>query len=140
MTFPEPRVGCGVAMVRGGKILLMRRLNAPEAGHWGIAGGKIDLFETAPEAAVREIAEELGVRVRADDLLCFVDQIDREAGTHWVSPVYLAEHWTGEPAIQEPHKHADLGWFGLDALPAPLTTAAAAAVAALARRDRAHGG
>ena len=134
MTFSEPRVGCGVAIVQAGKILLMRRLNAPEADHWGIAGGKIDLFETASEAAVREIAEELGVTVTADDLLCFVDQIDREAGAHWVSPVYLAERFEGEPAIQEPHKHADLGWFDLDALPAPLTTAAAAAVRALARR------
>jgi ADP-ribose pyrophosphatase YjhB (NUDIX family) len=135
MTFSEPRVGCGVAMVQDGKILLMRRLNAPEAGHWGIAGGKIDLYETAPQAAAREIAEELGVAVVADRLLCFVDQIDRQAGTHWVSPVYLAERFEGEPAIQEPHKHADLGWFDLDALPAPLTAAAAAAVQALTRLD-----
>jgi ADP-ribose pyrophosphatase YjhB (NUDIX family) len=30
-------------MVRDGRILLMRRLKAPEAGCWGIAGGKVDL-------------------------------------------------------------------------------------------------
>ena len=118
-------------MVADGKILLMRRLNAPEAGCWGIAGGKIDLYETAPEAAAREIAEELGVTVTADRLLCFVDQIDREAGTHWVSPVYLAQGFEGDPTIQEPHKHADLGWFDLIDPPAPLTAAAAAAIAAL---------
>jgi ADP-ribose pyrophosphatase YjhB (NUDIX family) len=130
----EPRVGCGVAMVVDGKILLMRRLNAPEAGHWGIAGGKIDLFETARAAAEREIAEELGVQVSADTLLCFVDQIDRAASVHWVSPVYLAERFVGEPRILEPHKHADLGWFDLADPPLPLTTAAAAAIKALARR------
>jgi 8-oxo-dGTP diphosphatase len=135
MTQAEPRVGCGVAIVVGGKILLMRRLNAPEAGCWGIAGGKVDLYETASEAAVREIAEELGVRVQADRLLCFVDQIDREAGAHWVSPVYLAERFEGEPAIQEPHKHADLGWFDVTDPPRPLTMAAAAAIAALAGRS-----
>jgi 8-oxo-dGTP diphosphatase len=134
MTFSEPRVGCGVAIVQDGRILLMRRLKTPEAGHWGIAGGKIDLFETAPEAAAREIAEELGVTVRADDLLCFVDQIDREAGAHWVSPVYLATDFEGEPRNMEPAKCGGVAWFSLDALPAPLTTAAAAAVAALARR------
>lgn len=134
MTFSEPRVGCGVAIVQDGRILLMRRLKAPEPGHWGIAGGKIDLFETAPEAAAREIAEELGLTVRADDLLCFVDQIDREAGTHWVSPVYLATDVEGEPRNMEPAKCGGVDWFSLDALPAPLTTAAAAAVAALARR------
>lgn len=134
VAFSEPRVGCGVAIVADGRILLMRRLTAPEAGHWGIAGGKIDLFETAQAAAEREIAEELGIAVQARALLCFVDQIDREGGTHWVSPVYLAETFIGEPAIQEPHKHADLGWFDIKAPPQPLTAAAAAAIAALGGR------
>ncbi len=57
-----------------------------------------------------------------------------------MSPVYLATDFEDEPRNMEPAKCGGIGWFGLDALPAPLTTAAAAAVAALARRDRAHGG
>ena len=122
-------------MVRDGKILLMRRLKAPEAGCWGIAGGKVDLFETAAEAARREIAEELGVEIAADQLLCLVDQIDREAGEHWLSPVFLAEVFAGEPSILEPHKHEGLGWFDLGAPPEPLTAAAAAAIAALRARS-----
>ena len=134
MSQSEPRAGCGVAMVRGGKILLMRRLTAPEAGHWGIAGGKIDLFETAAQAARREIAEELGVRVSAERLLCFVDQIDRAAGTHWVSPIFIDEDFTGEAVNLEPHKHADLGWYDPANPPRPLTVAAAAAIDALAKR------
>lgn len=134
MTSKEPRVGCGAAMIREGRILLMRRLRPPEAGHWGIAGGKVDLFEAAAEAAEREIAEELGVRIRARDLLCLVDQIDREAGEHWLSPVYLVRDFEGEPVILEPHKHADLGWFDLDHPPTPLTAAAAAAIRALSGR------
>lgn len=127
----EPRVGCGAAIVRNGRILLMRRLKAPEAGCWGIAGGKVDLYETAAEAARREIAEELGVGIAADELLCLVDQIDRAAGEHWLSAVFLAERFEGEPRILEPHKHEGLAWFDLSALPAPLTAAAAAAIAAL---------
>jgi ADP-ribose pyrophosphatase YjhB (NUDIX family) len=121
-------------MIRDGRILLMRRLKAPEAGCWGIAGGKVDLYETAAEGARREIAEELGVQIAADDLLCIVDQIDREAGDHWLSAVYLAERFTGEPSILEPHKHGGLGWFDLDDAPQPLTAAAAAAIAAFKRR------
>jgi ADP-ribose pyrophosphatase YjhB (NUDIX family) len=132
----EPRVGCGAAIVRGGGILLLQRLKAPEAGHWGLAGGKIDLFETAQAAAEREILEELGIVIQARDLLCFVDQIDREAGTHWVSPVYLVRAFTGEPANVEPAKHGGIGWFALDDLPAPLTLAAREAIAALAARGR----
>ncbi|MEI9890366.1 MAG: NUDIX domain-containing protein [Caulobacteraceae bacterium] len=107
MTFIEPRVGCGAAIVIGDRILLIRRLKAPEAGHWGLPGGKIDLYETAAEAAEREILEELGIGIQARDLLCFVDQIDREAATHWVSPVYLVTAFTGEAVNMEPAKQRD---------------------------------
>jgi ADP-ribose pyrophosphatase YjhB (NUDIX family) len=131
----EPRVGCGAAIVKNGKILLMRRLKAPEAGCWGIAGGKVDLYETAAEAARREIAEELGVEIAADQLLCLVDQIDRDAGDHWLSAVYLADRFAGEPSILEPHKHEGLDWFDLGAPPEPLTAAAAAAITALKARS-----
>jgi ADP-ribose pyrophosphatase YjhB (NUDIX family) len=122
-------------MIRDGRILLMRRLKAPEVGCWGIAGGKVDLYETAAEAARREIAEELGVEIAADELLCLVDQIDRAAGEHWLSPVFLVEGFDGEPCILEPHKHEGLDWFDLAAPPAPLTAAAAAAIAALRARS-----
>jgi ADP-ribose pyrophosphatase YjhB (NUDIX family) len=129
----EPRVGCGAAIVVDGRILLVRRLKDPEAGAWGLPGGKVDLYEETPAAAVREIAEELGVVIRADRLLCVADHIDRAAGLHWTCPIYLAETLEGEPRLMEPEKHAAFGWFDLDALPAPLTTVTGAAVKALGR-------
>ena len=130
----QPRAGCGAAIVKDGKILLMRRLKAPEAGCWGLPGGKIDLYDTAADACEREIAEELGVMILAHDLLCVVDHIDREAGEHWVAPVYLATSCLGEPHNQEPAKCGGIGWFDLDDPPAPLTTAAATALRALEAR------
>lgn len=130
----EPRVGCGAAIVVDGKILLLQRGTAPEAGCWGLPGGKIDLFETARAATVREVGEELGIVIEGPELLCIVDQIDAADGTHWVAPVYLATSFTGEPRNREPHKHPAIGWFALDALPAALTTPTIQALAAL--RDR----
>ncbi len=129
-----PRAGCGAAIVVDGKILLMKRLKAPEAGHWGLPGGKIDLYEKAADACEREIAEELGVTILARDLLCLVDHIDRAAGDHWIAPVYLAASYLGEPCNMEPDKCGAIGWFDLDAPPAPLTAAAAQALAALKAR------
>ncbi|MEN3749868.1 NUDIX domain-containing protein [Sphingomonas sp. HF-S3] len=129
----QPRVGCGAAILRDGQLLLVRRLRAPEAGHWGLAGGKVDPFETVPQAVEREIAEELGIAIRADRLLCVVDLIDRDAGFHWVSPVYRVDTFEGEPEVREPHTMGELGWFALDALPHPLTASALAAVAAITK-------
>jgi 8-oxo-dGTP diphosphatase len=48
-----------------------------------------------------------------------------------VAPVYRCVDFTGEPALQEPEKHAAWGWFALDVLPAPLTQPTLAAVKAL---------
>ena len=45
---------------RGGRLLLVRRR---DSGAWELPGGRVDVGESAVEAAVRETAEEAGVRV-----------------------------------------------------------------------------
>ncbi|MBC9178503.1 NUDIX domain-containing protein [Pseudoroseomonas ludipueritiae] len=127
----EPRLGCGAAIVVDGRILLIRRLKAPEAGCWGLPGGKVDLYEAAAAAVEREVREETGIGIRAERLLCVVDQIDRAGGQHWFAPIYLATAFTGQPRILEPGKHDGLGWFPLEGTPAALTCATLAALRAL---------
>lgn len=129
------RVGCGAAIVVDGRILLLRRPTRPEAGCWGLPGGKIDPFETAEAAMRREVLEELGITLGPAELLCFVDQIDRVEGTHWVAPVYHVRDVIGTPTNREPTKHEGPAWFPLDALPEALTTPTRVAIAALARRS-----
>jgi len=129
-----PRVGAGAVILRDGAILLLRRATAPEAGAWGIPGGKVDPFEPVPDAVRREVEEETGLRLGPLELLSVCDMIDRQAGYHWVAPGYLALSFEGEPVIREPNKHSGLGWFDLLALPAPLTQPTLAALEALRTR------
>ena len=131
MAVTEPRLGCGAAIVIDGRILLIKRLTNPEAGCWGLPGGKVDLYETAAAAAEREIKEELGIGIEANRLLCLVDQIDRGAGQHWFAPVYLVTAFTGAPVITEPNKHGGLEWFPLDTVPEALTYPTVVALRAL---------
>lgn len=126
----QPAVGCGAFILRDGCLLLIRRVKPPEAGCWGLPGGKVDLFETTAQAAMREVREEVGLELQPGPLLCVVDQIDRAAGTHWVAPVYRTGAVRGEPHLCEPHKHDGLGWFALADLPHPLTMATQVAVQA----------
>lgn len=132
----SPRVGCGAAILDSGRLLLVHRRREPEAGSWGLPGGKVEPFEAVAAAVVREIAEELGIVVEATELLCVVDQIDRAAGEHWVAPVFRVDRYEGMPSIKEPEALSDWGWFDVNTMPAPITQATAQAVAALMRQSR----
>ncbi|MBK8196917.1 MAG: NUDIX domain-containing protein [Acidobacteria bacterium] len=123
----KPEAGCGAAILDdAGRLLLIQRLRQPEAGAWGLPGGKIDFGEPAMQTARREIAEELGIEIEILGLACIAETIDKGDGRHWVAPVYDARIIAGEPQILEPHKHGGWGWFKLDDLPSPLTSAAQA--------------
>jgi 8-oxo-dGTP diphosphatase len=126
-----PGLGCGLAILREGKLLLYRRRNAPEAGCWSIVGGKVDHMERAIDSARREAQEESGLAIGAVDLLCISEQIIEEERQHWLSLIYMTEDFAGEARVMEPEKLPEFGWFPLDALPAPLSRFAADAVKAL---------
>jgi 8-oxo-dGTP diphosphatase len=128
-------VGCGAAILRGERLLLVKRRKAPEAGFWSLVGGKVDFLERAEEAVVRETREEVGATIELGPLLCLVQMIGID-GQHWVSPVYRAALASGEPVNREPDKIAEIGWFALDAPPAPLAQAAREAIALLRSAER----
>lgn len=137
MTDKKPEAGCGAAICdETGRLLLIQRLRQPEAGAWGLPGGKIDFGEAAAETARREIAEELGIEIEILGLACIAETIDAGDGRHWVAPVYDARIVSGTPDILEPEKHGGWGWFAPDALPSPLTEAAQSWIRAAACRDR----
>ncbi|MCC8537032.1 NUDIX domain-containing protein [Xanthomonas axonopodis pv. poinsettiicola] len=128
----RPRVGCGAFIQRrDGRLLLVLRGRAPEQGHWGLPGGKVDWMETVEATVVREVLEETGLQVHPHRVLCVVSHFepDMDPPQHWVAPVYVARIEGGEQAqLREPHVLHDIGWFALDALPTPLTRSALQAV------------
>jgi ADP-ribose pyrophosphatase YjhB (NUDIX family) len=128
----RPGVGCGAAIVRDGKLLLVQRRGPPEAGCWNLPGGKVDFGERVEDAIVREIAEEVGVKIVLLRPLGVVQMIGLD-DQHWVAPIHLAKIVAGEPENRERGKHEAIVWAPLDAPPSPLAVAAREAIAALAR-------
>jgi len=125
-----PGVGCGAAILRDGRLLLVKRLRAPEAGTWSLPGGKVDFGEPVADAVRREIREEVGLEIELVKPLGLVELIGVD-DQHWVSPIYLADASAGEAVNNEPEKLGGVEWFALDAPPSPLSRAAAQAIEAL---------
>ena len=123
-------IGCGAAILREGRLLLLKRRKAPEAGCWSLVGGKVDFLERAAKAAQRETLEEVGLNIEVGPLLCLIEMIGID-DQHWISPFYRASAQSGEAVNREPEKIAAIGWFALDAPPTPLSLAACEAIAIL---------
>ena len=130
-----PGVGSGLVIERDGKVLLYKRVNPPEAGHWNIVGGKVDLMEPAATAAKREAEEETGLAIGDVTFLCISEQIIPEDGQHWLSLIYVARDVKGEPGVTEPDKLSDMGWFDMDDAPQPLSLFAQDAFRHLRKRS-----
>lgn len=63
-------------VVHDANVLLVRRINPPDAGKWGYPGGWIDPGETMAQAAVRELFEETDVRTEARCVFNALDAFD----------------------------------------------------------------
>jgi 8-oxo-dGTP diphosphatase len=117
---PRTRVGVGVLVVRGDRVLLGRRLGSHGAGSWAPPGGHLEFGETVEACARREAAEETGLALGAvREGPYTVDAFPAE-GRHYVTLFVVAADAGGEPRLLEPTKCAGWEWHPWHALPAPL--------------------
>ena len=71
----RPVPGVGVAVIRDGALLMVKRGRGPNAGLWAIPGGKVDYGESMQQAAVRELREETGIDVELEGVIWVGDAI-----------------------------------------------------------------
>lgn len=93
-------------------------------GYWNFPGGLVEKHETTQQAAIRELYEETGVRVKPENLsLVHVLHVHKnEQNTKDIIGIYfLAEHWSGEPRNNEPKRQIQAQWFNLESLPENIT-------------------
>ena len=57
-----------------GRLLLIKRGHAPQAGRWSLPGGRVEPGESDQQAVIREIREETGLEVQCDQLVGSVER------------------------------------------------------------------
>jgi ADP-ribose pyrophosphatase YjhB (NUDIX family) len=110
-----PKVDVRAAVFDGERVLLVRER---EDGGWSLPGGWADIGETPAEAAVREVYEESGYRVRAVRL---ISAYDRDRHDHPPIPYHVYKLvFLCETLDETPTRAVDadgVGFFGEDELP-----------------------
>ena len=122
-----PQVGVGAIVIKNNKILLIKRGIPPSKGLWAIPGGCLELGETLPEAAEREIKEETGINIQAKHPVYTFDIIYRDdegnVQWHYVVVDFLADYISGEPKGADDAVDARwLAWEELKEMPVSQNT------------------
>ncbi|CBG71930.1 putative NUDIX hydrolase [Streptomyces scabiei 87.22] len=113
-------------------VLLQRSQNAKFAqGMWDLPVGKSEQGEPVTETAVRELYEETGLTVKPESLK--VAHIIHgawgvEAPNGFLTVVFAAHEWMGDPENREPRKHAQVCWVDTDAIPEEFVDTTASAL------------
>src|SRR5262245_55424866 len=101
---------------RENQILLLRRFNTGfRDGEYSVPAGHLDGGETVMAAAIREAEEEVGLKLKTDDMT-FSSVMHRIEGDERVDFFVHVHKWLGEPFNAEPDKCDDLLWVDINQL------------------------
>ncbi len=101
-----------------GRILLQQRHNTGYLdGFYDFAcSGHVDPGESIHDAAIRELAEEIGIFAQSQDLkLVHINQ--NYMDFPYINFTFELSKWQGTPRIAEPEKCSDLAYFDQNDLP-----------------------
>lgn len=119
--YPRPAVSADIAVFRQEgrtlQILLIRRKNPPYQGMWALPGGFMEIDETLEQTAVRELAEETGLKnINLKQFKTF-SQVDRDPRTRVITTVFYGMVPGENSDVSGGDDAEEAQWFALDDMP-----------------------
>jgi ADP-ribose pyrophosphatase YjhB (NUDIX family) len=134
-TYPQrPYLAVSAAIIRNGKVLVVRRARKPALHLYTLPGGAVETGETLFQAVTREVREETALKVEPAGLAGHREVIVRDAQDrverHFVILSFAARWRSGEVALNE--ELDDARWLDPSELAGLQTTEGLAEIVAMA--------
>jgi 8-oxo-dGTP diphosphatase len=105
-TYPQhPFLAASAAIVRDGKVLVVRRARKPALNLYTMPGGVVEAGETLFEAVTREVREETSLEIEPVALAghreAIVRDKDGNVERHFIILCFAARWLSGEPVLNE---------------------------------------
>jgi 8-oxo-dGTP diphosphatase len=100
-------VACALVDVDGRVLIAKRPPGRSLAGLWEFPGGKVEVGETPEAALIRELEEELSIKVKSACLAPFTFASHAYETFHLLMPLYICRKWGGEV---EPREGQEVAW------------------------------
>jgi 8-oxo-dGTP diphosphatase len=113
------KVGIGVMVIRGGRVLVGKRKGSHGEGEYSFPGGHLEYGESFAECARREIKEETGIEIENIRFLALTN-LKRYMPKHYADIGLIADWKSGEPEVLEPNKIESWEWMAIDDIPRPV--------------------
>ena len=114
--FQTPKLDSRAAIIRDGKILLVRELD----GLWAMPGGWVDVDQTIRTNLIKEAKEEAGIDIIPTRLVAMHELHRRNLNRPWpynIIKAFVLCHPLGEPRLASNIETCALDWFSPDELP-----------------------
>jgi ADP-ribose pyrophosphatase YjhB (NUDIX family) len=101
----RPYLAVSAAIIRDGRVLIVRRARPPAYGVFTLPGGGVEAGETLRDAVIREVLEETALAIEPLGLAGYREAIARDADgrveRHFVILPFAARWLSGEVALNE---------------------------------------
>ena len=133
--YPDrPFLAVSAAIIREGKVLVVRRARPPAKGIYTVPGGVVEAGETLVEAVKREVREETGLDIEPVTLAGHREAVMRDKDgrveRHFVVLCFASRWLGGEPALND--ELSEAAWLTLQELGGLKTTEGLADIVATA--------
>jgi ADP-ribose pyrophosphatase YjhB (NUDIX family) len=114
--YPREGTSVGAVILRGQKVLMVKRNREPYKGTWMFPAGYTEFGEHPEESLKREVKEETGLKVTGGKLIKVFQAVDDiSAPGHFI--FFYSVKVSGELKNGDPNENQEVAWQDINKLP-----------------------